>query len=66
MLKNNNKINKICDASNCNHEGIYPAPKSRDQLNEYYFFCLDHIRDFNKSWNYFEGLLFNNGKINFW
>ena len=56
MLKNNNKINKICDASNCNHEGIYPAPKSRDQLNEYYFFCLDHIRDFNKSWNYFEGL----------
>ena len=56
MFDKNKKIDKICDASNCNKEGIYPAPKSREQLNEYNFFCIDHIRDFNKSWNYFEGL----------
>ena len=56
MFDKNKQINKVCDAANCRKEGIYPAPKSRSQLNEYYFFCIDHVRDFNKSWNYFEGL----------
>ncbi len=56
MFDKNKQINKVCDAVNCKKEGIYPAPKSRNQLNDYYFFCIDHVRDFNKSWNYFEGL----------
>ena len=56
MFEKNKQINKVCDAVNCRKEGIYPAPKSRNQLNDYYFFCIDHVRDFNKSWNYFEGL----------
>ena len=56
MFNKNKKNEKICDATNCNREGLYPAPKSREQLNQYNFFCIDHIRDFNKSWNYFEGL----------
>ena len=37
-------------------EGIYPAPKSRDDINNYKYFCIKHIREFNKSWNFFEGL----------
>ena len=56
MLNKNKKCDKICDALGCDLEGIYPAPKSREKINEYFFFCLEHIRDFNKSWNYFEGL----------
>ena len=51
-----NKIVKICNAPGCNKDGLYPAPKSREQLSEYNFFCIEHIRDFNKSWNYFDGL----------
>ncbi len=37
-------------------EGLYRAPKSRDQLNAYYWFCLDHVRLYNAAWNYFEGM----------
>ena len=37
-------------------EGLYPAPKSRDALRDYLWFCLDHVRAYNKSWNYYDGL----------
>tara|TARA_B110000467_G_scaffold113514_1_gene103933 strand:+ start:371 stop:859 length:489 start_codon:yes stop_codon:yes gene_type:complete len=35
---------------------MHRAPKARNQLNEYYWFCLDHIREYNKNWNYCIGL----------
>lgn len=45
-----------CAWPECTHEGLHRAPKSRDRLNEYDWYCLDHIRQRNKSWNYFAGL----------
>ena len=33
-----------------------PNPVARDRLNEYYWFCLDHVRAYNLSWNYFAGM----------
>ena len=30
--------------------------KSRLKLNEYYLFCLKHVIDYNKSWNFYKGL----------
>ena len=58
MLHSSQKENqdRICSNPKCKELGIYPAPKSRDQLREYLYFCINCIRDFNKSWNYFEGL----------
>ena len=58
MLHTNQKEKqeRICSNPKCNELGVYPAPKSRDQLREYLYFCINCIRDFNKSWNYFEGL----------
>ena len=47
---------KRCAADGCIAEGIYPAPKSRHELRNYLWFCLDHVRAYNKSWNYYEGL----------
>ncbi|QIE54595.1 J domain-containing protein [Pikeienuella piscinae] len=44
-----------CDWSGCSNPGLFRAPKSREELNEYRWFCQAHIRDFNKSWNYYEG-----------
>jgi hypothetical protein len=55
-IKDKNKNNRICNNPDCNELGIYPAPKSRENLRDYYYFCIDCIRDFNKSWNYFSGL----------
>ena len=51
-----NSVTKRCDAEGCVAEGIYPAPKSRNELRDYLWFCLDHVRAYNKSWNYYEGL----------
>ena len=47
---------KTCDNANCKNIGEYKAPKSRSQLNMYYFFCLKHIKDYNKSWDFYRGL----------
>jgi hypothetical protein len=44
-----------CAWPGCTEAGEHRAPLSHRQINEYQYFCLDHIRDFNKSWNYFEG-----------
>lgn len=45
-----------CDAPGCTAEGVYRAPRSKSELNAYYMFCLDHVRQYNLSWNYFSGL----------
>ena len=47
---------KRCAADGCVAEGVYPAPRSRHALRDYLWFCLDHVRAYNKSWNYYEGL----------
>ena len=58
MLHTKQKENteRICSNPECNELGVFPAPKSREKLREYLYFCINCIRDFNKSWNYFEGL----------
>jgi hypothetical protein len=45
-----------CDHSGCAEAGDYRAPKSRDALNEYYWFCLDHVRAYNAAWNFYHGM----------
>lgn len=45
-----------CDHPDCGEAGEFRAPKSRAQLNDYYWFCLDHVREYNKAWNYYAGL----------
>jgi len=45
-----------CDHEGCAEAGDFRAPKSREALTEYYWFCLDHVRAYNASWNYYEGL----------
>ncbi len=44
-----------CDHPGCNEKGEYRAPKNR-RLNEYYWFCLKHVREYNKNWNYYSGM----------
>jgi len=41
-----------CDANDCQEAGNFRAPKSRQNLNSYYWFCLEHVRDYNAKWNY--------------
>lgn len=45
-----------CDAPGCTGQGEFRAPRSRDALTEYYWFCLEHVREYNAQWNYYAGL----------
>jgi len=47
---------RLCDHEACENKGDYKAPKSRSNLNNYYFFCLKHVTEYNKSWDFYKGL----------
>jgi curved DNA-binding protein CbpA len=49
-------VPRQCDHPGCDRPGEHRAPKSRYRLHEYFWFCLDHVRDYNKSWNYYAGM----------
>jgi hypothetical protein len=40
----------------CPNSGAYRAPKSRTDLNHYWWFCLDHVRAYNASWDFYKGM----------
>lgn len=45
-----------CAWAGCAEPGDFRAPKSKSNLREYQWFCEEHVREFNKKWNYFEGM----------
>lgn len=45
-----------CDWSGCKEKGTNRAPKSRDRENEYWRFCLAHVRQYNQNYNFFAGM----------
>lgn len=46
---------RICDRHGCNEPGDCPAPKSPTSKDRWYF-CATHAAEYNRNWNYFEGL----------
>ena len=47
---------RLCDHPGCLAAGDFRAPKSRLELNSYYWFCLEHVRGYNSAWNYYAGM----------
>jgi len=47
---------RCCAHPDCTEAGLHRAPRAPDRLNEYLWFCLDHVREYNKAWNYYEGM----------
>jgi hypothetical protein len=47
---------RLCDYPGCSGGGEFRAPKSRLQLRDYYWFCLEHVRLYNSAWNYYAGM----------
>ena len=45
-----------CAWPGCEKAGGHRAPKGRGAEGEYHLFCIDHVRDYNKSYNYFAGM----------
>lgn len=44
---------RCCDWPDCEEKAEYRAPVSPDRVNEYRWYCLEHVRLYNRSWNYF-------------
>jgi hypothetical protein len=47
---------RCCDLPGCGAPGEYRAPKSRRDLREYWWFCLEHVRAYNSTWDYYKGM----------
>jgi hypothetical protein len=47
---------RCCAWPGCDAEGVYRAPTSRERLREYQLLCLDHVREFNRQWDFFAGM----------
>ena len=45
----------MCDRDGCGKAGDRPAPKSPNSPERWYF-CEEHAGEYNRGWNYFEGL----------
>ena len=49
-------MENICEWENCNEIGKFKAPLEKDNSKNYKWLCEEHIKSFNKNWNYFEGM----------
>ncbi|WP_132245648.1 J domain-containing protein [Primorskyibacter sedentarius] len=46
---------RLCEHEGCELPGKFRAPKAPDVLDEYKWFCKDHVREYNLKWNFFQG-----------
>ena len=49
-------MKNICEWENCKEIGDYKAPLERDNIKSFKWLCKEHIKLFNKSWDYFFGM----------
>jgi len=47
---------RACDHPGCRLAAATRAPKSRDMLNEHYWFCTPHAAEYNRHWDFFSGM----------
>lgn len=45
-----------CQWDGCELAGPHRAPMGRGAEGKYLNFCIDHVREYNKSYNYFDGM----------
>lgn len=46
---------RLCDREGCERVGDRPAPKAPNSPDRWWF-CEEHAGEYNRNWNYFEGL----------
>ena len=45
-----------CEFPGCTQDGAFRAPKGRDREGEFFCFCIDHVREYNATYDYFRGM----------
>ncbi|GGG62158.1 molecular chaperone DnaJ [Salipiger pallidus] len=46
---------RVCDHEGCQEPGKFRAPKAPDVLDDFFWFCKEHVRDYNQKWSFFDG-----------
>jgi curved DNA-binding protein CbpA len=46
----------MCEWPECKNTAPHRAPKGRGDEREYWHFCLNHVREYNQSYNFFKGM----------
>lgn len=49
-------VEVVCDWEGCEEPGEFKAPKGVRSEGQYHNFCLEHVRHYNKAFNYFAGM----------
>jgi len=49
-------MENICEWEKCKEMGEFKAPVEKDNSRKFKWLCKEHIKLFNKNWNYFEGM----------
>ena len=45
-----------CQWAGCKEKASHRAPKGRENDKDYWRFCLEHVRQYNQSYNFFKGM----------
>lgn len=45
-----------CQWDGCDKPGVHRAPVGRNAEGQFFLFCFEHVKDYNKGYNYFSGL----------
>lgn len=46
----------VCDHPGCMRAGEFKAPKGRGREGQFFRFCMEHVKAYNASYNYFSGM----------
>ena len=49
-------MENICEWHKCKEIGKFKAPIEKDNSKKFKWLCAEHIKMFNKNWNYFDGM----------
>jgi len=46
----------VCDHAGCERAAEYRAPRTPDDPGKYFWFCLEHVQAYNRSWDFFRNM----------
>lgn len=46
----------MCEWDGCDKPGTYRAPKRKSEEGGFHNYCLEHVRQYNKNFDYFDGM----------
>ncbi|MBV2184933.1 MAG: DnaJ domain-containing protein [Rhizobium sp.] len=50
------KTAPACQWDGCEKPGVHRAPVGRNAEGQFFLFCFEHVKEYNKGYNYFSGL----------